>query len=312
MHWSRNGSLRPARVAVGAEKNPGRNSRSQGFTLIELLVVIAIIAVLAAMLLPALRAAQERARATQCMSNNRQLMLGWIMFFQDNDDNLIPNPGWVAGSMNWGNSPDNIDSAKLIDPSQSLMANYVRSPGVYKCPSDTRPAANGDHVRSVSMNGALGGNAPTVQGHFPIPPGRNYYGGGPISVKPFSEGALKASDLLPAPANIYVTLDEQADSMCAVNGDATFAFDVGASPSGGEYWRDLPASYHNGAGSFSFADGHSEIHKWTNKGKPGTKAQTVYLVLGITYGTTAPWKTAKMFNSEDYEWVQDRMPYRTQ
>ena len=316
MHWSRSGSLHAACTAAGAEESPGRNSRAQGFTLIELLVVIAIIAVLAAMLLTALKAAQERGRAIQCMSNTRQLVLGWIMYYGDNDDRLINNgksPNWVAGSMLWGNNADNIDSSILIDPKQSLMANYVKSPGVYKCPSDTRPAANGDRVRSVSMNGALGNNTPTVQGIFPQPPGRCYYGSGCPCLAPFTSGATKISDLItPGPADVFVILDEQADSLSAVNGDATFAFDPGASPAGGEYWRDLPGSYHNGACSLSFADGHSEIHKWTNKGKSGTTAQTVYMVLGVTYGATGkPWTNAKMYNSQDYEWMQDRMPYKT-
>ena len=113
----------------------------------------------------------------------------------------------------------------------------------------------------------------------------------------------------PGPANVYVILDEQADSMSAVNGDATYAFDPGC-PRTSEYWRDLPASYHNRCGSFSFADGHSEIHKWTEEGtgSTGGPAKTVYPVTKTTWGSSAPWKSNLMRNSGDYAWVEDRMP----
>jgi prepilin-type N-terminal cleavage/methylation domain-containing protein len=303
----------------------------KGFTLIELLVVIAIIAILAAMLLPVLTSAKEKARAIQCMSNTKQLTLGWLLFASDNEDYLIPNgqagqpgtpvegaPTWVAGSMMWNSNPNNTDAALLVDRTKSSMARYVQSPRVYKCPSDIVNALNGERVRSVSMNGALGGKAPTVQGDFPEPPGRNYYGGSAPAGAPFSAGALKMSDLNePGPVNIFVVLDEQADSMSAINGDATYAFDPGYAPLS-ERWRDLPASYHNGCGSFSFADGHSEIHKWMNNHSPNcpagflkTPAQTVYPVVGTSYGADAPWKKNSMSYSIDYEWVQDGMPYKS-
>jgi prepilin-type N-terminal cleavage/methylation domain-containing protein len=289
-------------------------SRFQAFTLIELLVVIAIIAILASLLLPALSKAKIKAQGIACMVNTKQLTLGWIMYYSDSDDKLIGNPGWVGGSMMWNSNPDNINTEILVDPAQSSMANYVRSANVYKCPGDIVDAANGTRVRSVSMNGSLGGHAPNIQGNFPNPPGRNYYGAGSPGGKPFTDGALKISDLnTPGPVNIYVILDEQADSMSAVNGDATYAFDAGCAPLS-EYWRDLPASYHNGCGSFSFADGHSEIHKWTNKNHPpappNLPAKTVYPVTKTTWGTAAPWKTTIMADSIDYEWVQDGMPYK--
>jgi len=278
----------------------GGARRSDGFTLIELLVVIAIIAILAAMLLPALSKSKIKAQGTYCMNNTRQLTLGWLMFPDDNDNHLMPNPGWVGGLMTWGNDADNTNTTILVDTTQSAMATYVKSAKVYKCPGDTVPAANGERVRSVSMSGTVGGHSATVLGNNPG--GRTYYG--PPSPAPFGSGALKPGDLtIPGPANIFVVLDEQADSMSAVNGDATYSFDPGA-PRTGEYWRDLPASYHNKAGSFSFADGHSEIHKWMEIG-----GKTVYQVAGVKYGTSAPWKSTMMRNSADYEWVESHMPY---
>ena len=284
---------------------PSRSVTRQktGFTLIELLVVIAIIAILAAMLLPALSAAKRRAQGIYCMGNTKQLTLGWIMYQGDSADRLMLNPGWVAGSQMWTANTDNTNTVKMVDPNQSLMATYVKSIGSYKCPGDIESAPEGPRVRSYSMNGVLGGKAPNVQGQNP--PGRNYFGAGGT----LGRGALKVGDLnIPGPVNIYVVLDEQADSMSAVNGDATYAFDPGCSRTA-EYWRDLPASYHGGAGSFSFADGHSEIHKWSNRAVTG--GQTDYKVTKTTWASSAPWRVNLMRNSVDYEWVEDRMPYQS-
>jgi len=276
-----------------------------GFTLIELLVVIAIIAILAAMILPALSKAKIKAQGTYCMNNTKQLTLGWIMYESESNDHLMPNPGWVGGNMLWTANADNTNTSILVDTSQSIMATYVKSAKVYKCPGDTVPAANGERVRSVSMNGALGGHSDTVKGT--LPNGRNYFGNSAPAGAPFTAGAQTMGDLTtPGPADVFVVLDEQADSMSAVNGDATYAFDPGP-PRTAELWRDLPASYHNRAGSFSFADGHSEIHKWLEQGGGGTAAKTVYQVTGTT---SEPWKNAPMRNSTDFEWVESHMPYR--
>jgi prepilin-type N-terminal cleavage/methylation domain-containing protein/prepilin-type processing-associated H-X9-DG protein len=236
-----------------------------GFTLIELLVVIAIIAILAAMLLPALSRAKMKAQGIACMNNTKQITLGALMYTTDNGDNLIPNPGWLdcgggatQSQMDWGGGPGNINTECLLDPTRSAIAPYLKSTAVLKCPADKyqSPQNVGQRVRSISMNGALagtGGSGPTVQGAGPDGK-RLYYGSGQGTKR----AAQKMADLVtPGPSMVFYVLDEHADSV----NDATFMFDPGYMP-GTEKWRDLPASYHGGAGSLSFADGHAEIHKW--------------------------------------------------
>jgi len=290
---------------LGAPCRPG--SGRSGFTLIELLVVIAIIAILAAMLLPALSSAKKKAQGISCLNNTKQLTLGWIMYANDSQDYLMINGGtgipWVVKTyLDFGMTTINTNSAALTDPTQSSMAEYVKSAGVYKCPSDTYDAGNGPRVRSVSMNGALGsGSGPTVQGANPNPPAPNYFGkgtGGGVG-----HAAIKMNDLSqPGPVNVFVVLDEQADSI----DDGIFMFDPGYSRTG-ERWRNLPGSYHNGSGSISFADGHSEIHKWLQNG-----GQTVFPVRKVyqANSASAPWGITAYRNFGDYEWLESRMPYQ--
>lgn len=244
------------------------------------------------MMLPVLSKAKEKARGISCLSNTRQLTQGWIMFATENKDKLM-GPDWVDGDMSWANSSDNIDTAKMLS---GTMGPYVKSAGVYRCPSDIYDSVNGPRVRSVSMNGALGGGSgPKVQGNYPD--GKTYYGQSPGTGK----AAERLSDLLhPGASQTYVILDEQADSI----NDGQFMHDPGYSP-GNEHWRDLPASYHNRAGSFSFGDGHSEIHKWTERG--ALNPVTVY---PVQRNNSAPWKAVAMRASADYEWVSEHMPYQ--
>lgn len=216
------------------------------FTLIELLVVIAIIAILAGMLLPALSKAKQKAHGIMCMNNTRQLTLAWISYAHDNNDRLVYNQptfatdtnNWAGNVMSWGADPQNTNQILLAN---SKLGPYVgNNVGIFKCPADKVPCPLGPRVRSVSMNAFVG---PQDARGTPINSGWQQY--------------LKLTDFQ-SPASIFVLLDEHPDSI----NDGWYVFCTAADPSERTDWSDLPASYHNGAAGFSFADGHSEIKRW--------------------------------------------------
>jgi prepilin-type N-terminal cleavage/methylation domain-containing protein len=267
-----------------------------GFTLIELLVVIAIIAILAAMLLPALSRSRAKAQGIMCLSNGKQLMLAWRMYPDDNSEKLVPNFGvnntaadaggtaqkhtWIANNMDWSTSPLNTN---VVLVKQSLLSPYLGgSVNIYKCPADNYASASqralgwGSRVRSLSMNAFFGAYATQPDGTWEK--GRNEH------VSDYRQW-LKLSEIS-KPTLFFVFLDEHPDSI----NDGYFLNNP--STTSASQWGDGPAAYHNGAGGLSFADGHSEAHKWKQP------------MLAVNYAWWAP-----NFNAAgrlDYMWLMER------
>src|SRR5262245_2874581 len=246
--------------------------RRKGFTLIELLVVIAIIAILAAMLLPALAKSKTKAQGIYCMNNLRMMMLGWRMYADDHNDLLLasldvppqPRVRWVTGGLNYdGGNRSNWDTS--VDIAKSPLMPYIggQNYSIWKCPADlatvTVSGKKLPRVRSNSMSQVfdLGSWLPA----------------GPWLVYQKMSGIV-------IPVKTWVLVDEHPDSI----NDAACAVQMAKPGATAAQIIDFPASYHNGACGLSYADGHSEIHKWRGSKIKAPARYNNYLALNVPAG----------------------------
>ncbi|MBI2927556.1 MAG: hypothetical protein HYY24_17815 [Verrucomicrobia bacterium] len=254
------------------------------------MVVIAIIAILAGMLLPALSKAKTKGQGIFCMNNTRQLMLGWLMYADDNNSRLVPNatrgagsvwePSWVAGWLDFDdNNQDNVNIDYLINPGKgakpygAMLGPYTKSHQIYKCPADDAwirwRGMRAPRVRSNAMNAFMGGYD-DLQGL--------------TGYRVFR----KASDIT-APANAWVFVDEHQNSI----NDGYFVAPI--VPQGQDVRGDVPGSYHNRACGFAFSDGHSVIKKWKDSRTVFPVAIRTQLINPHTYAARNP----------DIEWLRE-------
>jgi len=236
---------------------------SGAFTLIELLVVIAIIAILAALLLPALARAKEEGRRVNCMGNLHQLNLCWQMYADDYQGTFAPNDdiddvgAGTYASYSWCNGDTQTDTT-TSNIQTGLLYPYNRSPGIYHCPSDisTIMDANGNplpqlRTRSYNMSQSVNGLGFVLDPDF-IDPNGGFY-----AVDAIQPCFQKFSAITnPTPTHLFVFIDENEVTIL----DDQFGYPM-INQGYGSWW-DMPPNRHDQGGQLSFADGHVEYWRW--------------------------------------------------
>jgi len=232
--------------------------RPLGFTLIELLVVIAIIAILAAMLLPALSKAKISAQRTRCMNNLKQIHLAWIMYSGDNGDKIVPcsnfttdtgptDPAIIPGGIEAQFFPGTVLFLKCTNvgyAQDSLLFSYLKTEVIFKCPADLKkaPGTTAPTTRSYSVNGWMNPTTSTLASTY-LHPTATYR-------------VFKKQTDISNSSDTWVTIEESPGTI----NDDWFV----ETPDTPLKWTDMPAAFHNKVCILLFADGHAQPRKWTD------------------------------------------------
>lgn len=269
--------------------------KRQAFTLIELLVVIAVIAVLMGILMPALKAARELARGSNCMANERSLMMAYIMYADDNSGKLVrghvarndlQSPMWVLPPLNADGtymSGDPLLEDRIRGIQAGALYPYINNYEMYHCPGDNRyQSAATEHqafYRSYLVPDVL---SAAKKGFHSWTENRHKYF--PKKLNEIRHPSLK-----------YVFLESEFRN-------TSFNYDHGGwsfAPWMDTFWIDELATFHSKSANFGFADGHAEKHKWVHN-------ETWEIFKGDMRQN--PMKPPKGEN-EDFRWCWEHFPY---